>query len=369
LVVGLGFIIMFGLILTELTGTNNSVPPPSLANDDSRLAYAPVEQVSPAVSNNVGLVPAAGRPGATELSPATSLSAQASPLLPTKPLLAPPPPLVPEVVAEVKAPTPVVAERPKPPVVEELQPVEPVVAKVEIAPEPAAEPAANVQKHTVAAKDTLIKIARKYYGPENERDYKRILEANKKTLSSETALKVGQELIIPALPQAKPEENKALAKSTAATGVKQVDIDQLQKELAGSKASDKSLAKNDAKAVAGDKVPAPKGGTLIKADETDLATLIDSLDSSSSGKKGNEKVVASAAKAGGKPDELGVKSADKSGKTKTYVVREGDTLHKIARRVLKNDSKSSVGKIFSANKDKLAHPEKLQVGMKLEIPT
>lgn len=53
--------------------------------------------------------------------------------------------------------------------------------------------------YTIVASDTLIKIARKIYGEDNWRQYKKIYEANKDKLASESAnLTVGDKLIIPA---------------------------------------------------------------------------------------------------------------------------------------------------------------------------
>lgn len=65
--------------------------------------------------------------------------------------------------------------------------------------------------YTVVASDTLIKIARKIYGEDNWRQYKKIYEANKDKLASESAnLAVGDKLIIPApdiRPAAAPSES------------------------------------------------------------------------------------------------------------------------------------------------------------------
>jgi nucleoid-associated protein YgaU len=51
------------------------------------------------------------------------------------------------------------------------------------------------QTHTVAAGDTLIKIARRYYGVSGERDFKKIAAAN--GLEEKSMLTVGQALVIP----------------------------------------------------------------------------------------------------------------------------------------------------------------------------
>jgi nucleoid-associated protein YgaU len=51
------------------------------------------------------------------------------------------------------------------------------------------------QTYTVAAGDSLSKIAKHFYG--NANDYTKIFEANRDKLSDPNAIKVGQELLIP----------------------------------------------------------------------------------------------------------------------------------------------------------------------------
>ncbi len=51
------------------------------------------------------------------------------------------------------------------------------------------------QTYTVAAGDSLSKIAKKFYG--NANDYMKIFDANKDKLSDPNAIKVGQQLVIP----------------------------------------------------------------------------------------------------------------------------------------------------------------------------
>jgi nucleoid-associated protein YgaU len=51
------------------------------------------------------------------------------------------------------------------------------------------------QTYTVAAGDSLSKIAKQFYGNANE--YTKIFEANKDKLTDPNAIKVGQQLVIP----------------------------------------------------------------------------------------------------------------------------------------------------------------------------
>jgi nucleoid-associated protein YgaU len=59
-------------------------------------------------------------------------------------------------------------------------------------------PESPARTHTVVAGDTLMKLARKYFGPTNGSKFTVIYEANKKTIGSDpNKLKVGQVLTIP----------------------------------------------------------------------------------------------------------------------------------------------------------------------------
>jgi LysM repeat protein len=53
---------------------------------------------------------------------------------------------------------------------------------------------------------------------------------------------------------------------------------------------------------------------------------------------------------------------------RVYRVQHGDNLTRIARKVYRDDSPEAIRKIYRANKDKLADPDTVVVGMELEIP-
>lgn len=59
-------------------------------------------------------------------------------------------------------------------------------------------------------------------------------------------------------------------------------------------------------------------------------------------------------------------SAGGSGSSRTYTVKSGDTLSKIAKEIYGNANEYN--KIFQANQDKLESPDKIQVGQELVIP-
>jgi len=62
-----------------------------------------------------------------------------------------------------------------------------------------------------------------------------------------------------------------------------------------------------------------------------------------------------------------VASANASSSGRTYKVQPGDTLSKIAKEVYGNSNEYN--RIFAANRDKLDHPDKIQAGQELVIPS
>ncbi len=169
-------------------------------------------------------------------------------------------------------------------------------------------PAPRVRTYVVQQGDSLIRIAAKEYGEERKMEYKRIFEANRDKLTSESTVVVGQELIIPPLPGTlppvtgpggpsesapRPRPSPAPAR-TPAGGVRLVTFDEVEGALRDY----------------------PAAGTA----------------------------------------------------TRTYVVRRGDSLTSIARREMRDDSPAAVRKLYEANRDKLDSPDSLPAGVELVIP-
>jgi nucleoid-associated protein YgaU len=67
------------------------------------------------------------------------------------------------------------------------------------------------------------------------------------------------------------------------------------------------------------------------------------------------------------PAQAAGASAGGSGSSKTYTVKAGDTLSKIAKDIYGNANEYN--RIFEANRDKLQSPDKIQVGQELVIPS
>jgi nucleoid-associated protein YgaU len=190
-------------------------------------------------------------------------------------------------------------------------------------PIPAPPPTPKVTLYKVEAGDTLIKIARKVYGGDNWRMYKQIFEANRKAMDDdETALTVGQELVLPVRPADKPGAVPAPA-AGAAGGARDAIADAGRAAGAGG-------------AIGGD-------GGAGRVTEMGLGEL---------GKRFGAGTDATAGRS-----------------QRAYVVQRGDSLTTIARKVLNDDSPAAVKKIYNANKDRLPAPNRLSVGMQLQIPS
>ena len=69
-----------------------------------------------------------------------------------------------------------------------------------VAPSPSPSPVPAGEKYLVTAGDTLSRIARTKYGPENERLFTLIRNANRALLEDGDSLRIGMELVIPPPP-------------------------------------------------------------------------------------------------------------------------------------------------------------------------
>jgi len=170
LLVGLAFIVMFGLVLSELTGTNE----PAASPPQARLDEVMTEGWSPIISEPV------------EVEPADIIVSEA--------------PVDREaMLGEATIVSSLVGPAPSP--ASEI--VQTRMQDRQAIPAPAVAMAAPPQQtYTVAPGDSLAKIARTVYGPAHEGEYRRIFEANRGVLSDESIVQVGQELLIPPLEDA-----------------------------------------------------------------------------------------------------------------------------------------------------------------------
>ena len=152
--------------------------------------------------------------------------------------------------------------------------------------------------HKVQPGDTLIKIARRYYGPAHGEEYLRIYQANRQVISDESSLQIGRELVIPPLKSGPSTQGPAPSER-----------------------------------------PGPAGRGEPR--ETD------------------------AVRSAGRPS---AGAPGLTGRARTHVVQQGETLSAIAAKYLGDSGEANVTKIFSANRDKLSGPDDLAIGVVLRIP-
>ncbi len=280
LLVGLVFILVFGLVLGDLTGTSSRVivHPETVLKEVRQESWLPiVEQASLDV-----IEPAEKPQGA-----------------------------VPQGLALAKEPT---AVRSAPMESQRSAPI--ALAATETTPRRNLAPrASGPRTYVVQPNDSLAKIARSVYGPEHEHEYQRIFEANRRVLDDESVVLPGQELIVPPLAervagvQTSPasegtdEPQKAVLATESQRHYREMDIEQLRRHFSA--------------------------GPSVSASVT--------------------------------------QQRRPSGRV--YIVRQGDNLTKIAGQMLNDSSSSAVMRIYHANRDKLASPNLLPVGLELRIPS
>lgn len=352
LLIGLMFIVAFGLILADLTRPADA-PPAATPNAPSPTLWtatdlpvlpgppdklAPPTSAEPAKVNQVQVASADpvkdDKPsgGVIQLDPSLFDMLQTpAPITPAKAMT--PPTEGEQVFAAAQNST--------------AQPAAPAAA---VSPAPVAQAmAASIQPARVATPrtyvvkqgDTLVKIASAVYGAQNAAQYVRIYEANRKQMPNAATLRVGQALTIPEL-------DVAPATVRAARGSSAPDVTALSQRL-------DNLANQNQPTTQ----PAPAAATLL----VPAAAVVPPAPAQPKSVQ-----VASAAPAAPLPVAQPAVAVSKS-KAKVYVVQPKDTLSRIARRTLNDGSASAVRRLYEANRDRLASPDSVPVGVELVIPS
>ncbi len=319
LIVGLFFIIVFGLILSELTGTNATCPPPPSAEEENVGAYSATPTIDDYVPYNPApSIPPRGsvlgadalvdvrmsRPDASDRGGIieAELRPEAAVLAATE---APPTRVVDSFMQEVSVPVPVVAHATRGTIY-----VGPGGVSSEHLVGPAAVARAQTKTYVVESGDTLTRIARKFYGAGHEREYKRIFAANRDSMRTESSLSIGQELTIPPL-----SSNSGAGSDRPASG-----------------------------STGGDPVGRSGNGRYAAVSLGELSGTLSAM--------------------GRRPVPAPVPAV-----ARTYVVQRGDNLTSIARRLMRDDSSAAVRKLFEANRGVLPSRDRLQIGMELRLPS
>jgi len=322
LLVGLLFIIMFGIVLAGLTNTNAPPPTPvasttavSTNSDVREILYVPtmdsdrrpVAAATPtsgpsadadAASNNAAVSVAMHNEDA-----ASGVSSTMSPPSGPAELHATVTPPGEEVAVATHTPGGITTETldhlNKALSNDDTAVVSRDGATADVAAAPGSALPAGTKLYEVKQGDTLFRIARQQYGPANTGKHTLILEANKDKIKGPAGLKIGMKLVIPPLPDAAPAATPSVPTTRPSTPAS--------------------------------RRPPSRSG-LASADPLPAGLLSSVHD------------VAPAAG------------------TKSYTVKAGDNLYKIARA-----SGTTIDKILKANKVK--NPRDLKVGTKLEIPS
>jgi nucleoid-associated protein YgaU len=334
LIVGLLLIIGFGLILSMLMGTEDKRPPASAATEENPYAYASAHAIDDSarftpVLDGAGLstaVAGVGSPGGNSMVE----SRMAGPNMDDREGV---------IESEWRPGTSVLAATGSPAggVAPPLRPADTIAAaaghttfymgpngitRTPPAGHVGGEPeAARGQTYVVQPGDTLTRIARKIYGAGKDREYKRIFEANRGAMRSESDLSIGQELIIPPLP----------APAAASASSASAPLDGASGRLAAAPA-DRAAG-----------TPSTSGRT---ANGRYATATLDDL----SGTLAN----------------MGRGPATAAGRA--YVVQRGDRLITIARRMMNDDSPAAVRKLYEANRGVLDSPDRLKIGVELKLP-
>jgi len=318
LVVGLLFIVMFALVLSELTGADSYLPIESLGGVRQVDEDTPVIEVIDGFTSRP-VPPGAGDPSA-DVKPVPSPGRSAPPAETDAPRVLPPLSAVAEPEAVDENPTPVAPaprqEAPRRPpeaplAREDRSPGEPELprpvapggtirpfARTDSPVRPAPAGGSGAKTYVVKPNDTLTRIAQKTLNDDSPSAIRRICEANPGKLDDPNLLSIGLELAIPS--------------------------------------------------------PAPTSGARSAYYRRALADL-------------DRELKRRRALGGRRPADAVPTTPAPS--RRVYKVRRGDNLTKIAREMLRDGSRSAVRRILNANKDKIRNANVLPIGVELVIPS
>jgi nucleoid-associated protein YgaU len=348
LLVGLAFIILFGIILSEKgTGRGDQLATPSMS------AYKPVVELIPPTTPPTAQLTRTGKSDAADRLTLSETGAKATEQTPpgasvnnlnniarpvetiSPPVLNPQPTPVVEIAPKLKPLLPpastkglskIPAASPTVTDIMGLPAQSPAPAALAKADEPMVtekEAVAALKTHTVQQGETLASICRQYYPGQAYQMLKEVMELNK--ISKPEKLMQGQTIKLPG------------TKPTAVAAVKPADPE------TSTFASSKLL------------VPVETSGSAAESTpDQDLKELLTQSDKPAP----KAKIPAAA------PETKVAKAAKTSGKT--YVVQSNDSLKKIARRLY--GSEKAWTRIYELNKKAISDPKNLKKGLKLNIP-
>ncbi len=232
-----------------------------------------------------------------------------------------------------------------------------------------AAPPPAVIEHTVAENETLTHIARQYYNGDGNM-WRSIRDANPETVGPEGQVRAGTVLRIPKrsassagaansaqstrVPETLANGERQVAQRGRLVTVKEGDtLSDIASEHMGSAGRWQELLDANTDVLTDPRYLRPGMRLRIPgSDESDVAELA------------NEALRGSTGSAAPSPSERQPPAAPPAGRT--YTVRSGDSLYRIAERTM--GSGNRYHELFEANKDKLASPDDIREGMVLRIP-
>lgn len=344
LLVGLAFIVMFGVILSDRASSpaqGHAALPVGESDGLRALTRGADQGAAPAPADPALAVPAAGAAMATEqvAPPEEQVPAPANLAIDV------PPPKVEDAGMLAFGPARSASESPPvaPPIVREEVPVKspPVVAPPTMPPPEPAKPV-----HVVRAGESLTIIARQYYGAGGEKEWRRIYEANKKTIRNANRLCAGQRLVIPPGPTA-PADPRPESPPPAGPPPK----DPPREPVADTYFADAGKSAP----------PAPRDKAGLMAALRKITVPADAPRDSSRRDASRRLTTADVGKVMGDQSDLMDHPARPSA---TYTVRAGDTFLKIASRLYPGDPRAA-RLLAIKNQHLVADERKLKIGQRL----
>lgn len=211
----------------------------------------------------------------------------------------------------------------------------------------------SVIRHTVQADESLIKIARRYYG--SDAYWRAIALANPGKVTRDGGVLAGTVLDIPKRDDAVLE----LDIESVTPAERQIQVDT---RIANS--SDRTIEVQSGDTLS--ELASKHLGTATRWQEL-LEANKDQLDGPQGLRVGMKlKLPGGSTSVAQTSNTNGNTTARTTASTKTYTVRPGDNLTQIAEKTLRDGDKWKL--IYEANRDKLKSPDRLVVGQELKIP-
>lgn len=234
-----------------------------------------------------------------------------------------------------------------------VQNTPPPTPAVERTPEPRVSPTGSVSviRHTVQADESLIKIARRYYG--SDAYWRAIALANPDKVTRDGGVMVGAVLDIP-----KRGDAELGLDIEAVIPERQIQVDT---RVASSVGTTIEVKPGDTLS----ELASKHLGTASRWQEL-LDANKDQLDSPQGLRVGMKLKLPGGSAQAQASSSNSTTTARTSSPSRTYTVRPGDNLTQIAEKTLRDGDKWKL--IFDANRDKLKSPDRLVVGQELKIP-